>query len=75
MTQIFEGLKLMVVGMSIVYVFLVLLMVSIIISSKIFKVSEQSPVSVGPDTRKDDSSELITVISSAITAYRAKKLK
>jgi len=53
MIQILEGLKLMVVGMSIVYVFLVLLMVSIIISSKIFKVSEQSAVSVGPGKRKD----------------------
>jgi len=65
----------MVVGMSIVYVFLVLLMVSIIISSKIFKAPEQNVVSGGFSPKKEESNELITVISSAIAAYRAKKLK
>ncbi len=74
MTQIFEGLKLMVVGMSIVYVFLILLMVSIIISSKIFKTAEQATAPVGPD-KEEDTNELITVISSAIAVYRAKKQK
>jgi sodium pump decarboxylase gamma subunit len=75
MTEILEGFKLMVVGMSIVYVFLVLLMVSIIVSARIFRVREQATVSVGSSTKKQDSSELISVISSAIAAYRAKKLK
>jgi Na+-transporting methylmalonyl-CoA/oxaloacetate decarboxylase gamma subunit len=71
MELVFEGLKLTIIGMTIVYIFLVLLMVLIMISAKIFKqkvefqkISIEQGKSINPP---------IPVISAAIAAYRARK--
>ncbi|NIP39164.1 MAG: hypothetical protein GWO07_13615 [Candidatus Dadabacteria bacterium] len=64
----------MVVGVSIVYVFLILLMISIIISSKFFRTARQN--AQGRQTpQKQDTNDLIAVISKAIEVYRSKKQK
>jgi Na+-transporting methylmalonyl-CoA/oxaloacetate decarboxylase gamma subunit len=71
MELVFEGLKLAIIGMTIVYVFLTLLMVLIMISAKIFRHKvEFQKVPIGEPKRTHLP---IPVISAAIAAYRAKK--
>ncbi len=73
MELVYEGLKLTIIGMTIVYVFLVLLMVLILISAKIFKQKvgfQKAPVE--EDRRMPIP---IPVISAAIAAYRSRRKK
>ena len=64
----------MVVGMSIVYIFLIILMGLIIISSKIFREVPSPKVST-TKIEPERNDELITVISSAIAVFRSKQKK
>ena len=70
--MIVEGFKLMIIGMVIVYVFLITLMFLVILTSKFFK---GKPSATTPTTSagKTDGGELTAVISAAIAAYRSKK--
>lgn len=70
--MILEGVKLMVVGMVIVYVFLVVLMLSVILSARLFK-DDASPSSPGSAAPAGGSrGNVVAVISAAVAAYRAK---
>ena len=69
--MILAGVKLMVIGMAIVYVFLLVLMLSVMLSAKLFKDSdarESSDTGASPRSRKD----VVPVIAAAVAAYRAK---
>lgn len=69
--MILEGVKLMVIGMAIVYVFLLVLMLSVMLSAKLFKDSDarvSSDAAPLPRSRKD----VVPVIAAAVAAYRAK---
>lgn len=72
--MILEGLKLMIVGMSIVYIFLIILMGLIVLSSRVFK-EKQAPISPRKNIEPEKSDDLITVISTAISVYRSRKIK
>lgn len=72
--MIVEGLKLMVIGMAIVYIFLVVLMLLVILSAKIFK-GKATPVILKNRKTSIKNDELTAVISAAIAAYRARKAK
>ncbi len=69
--MIAEGFKLMLIGMGTVYIFLVLLMILIMISAKIFKrkVSAQKI----PVIKEKGLQDLIPVISAAIAAYKSRR--
>lgn len=72
--MITEGLKLMVTGMVIVYIFLIVLMLLVILSSKIFKGTATGSASKKlKNNIKND--EITVVISAAIAAYKARKSK
>ncbi len=69
--MILEGVKLMVIGMSIVYVFLLVLMLSVMLSAKLFKDSDahvSSDAGASPRSRRG----VVPVIAAAVAAYRAK---
>jgi Na+-transporting methylmalonyl-CoA/oxaloacetate decarboxylase gamma subunit len=71
MELVYEGLKLTIIGMTIVYVFLILLMALIMVSAKIFKRRvgfQKAPVQEGRRMHLP-----IPIISAAIAAYRARK--
>lgn len=71
--MVIEGLKLMVIGMTIVYIFLIILMLLVILSARLLK---RRSVSVSPASTAatgDQDSDLIAVISAAISRYRAGK--
>lgn len=70
--MIIEGLKLMVIGMAIVYLFLVILMILIMFSAKVFKSGTLATTPYQSSSKTSDS-ELIAVVSAAISAYRAKR--
>lgn len=73
--MIAEGFKLMILGMVIVYVFLIVLMVCVMISARIFK-NRATPVPSSPASRlKSDHDTLVAVVSAAIAAFRAKNKK
>ena len=69
--MILEGVKLMVIGMAIVYVFLLVLMLSVMLSAKLFKDSgaRASSDSGAPQRSRRD---VIPIIAAAVAAYRAK---
>lgn len=69
--MILEGVKLMVIGMAIVYIFLLVLMVSVMLSAKLFKDSDVRAPS-GPVASKKARRDVIPVIAAAVAAYRAK---
>ncbi len=64
----------MVIGMAIVYVFLLVLMLSVMLSAKIFKDSDPPAPS---DTRRASAKSrkdiIIPVIAAAVAAYRSKR--
>ncbi len=64
----------MVIGMIIVYIFLIVLMLLVILSSKIFK---GKAAAIAPKNRKTNikNGEITAVISAAIAAYRVRKAK
>ena len=72
--MILEGLKLMVVGMSIVYIFLIILMGLIILSSKIFRESPV-PTVTNKNIKTENNNDLITVISTALSVFKSRKIK
>lgn len=69
--MILEGVKLMVIGMSIVYVFLLVLMISVMLSAKLFKDSDM-PAPSDPGASKKSRRDVIPVIAAAVAAYKAK---
>jgi oxaloacetate decarboxylase gamma subunit len=69
--MILEGVKLMVIGMAIVYVFLLVLMLSVMLSAKLFKDSDARAPS-DPGTPTKSRKDVIPVIAAAVAAYRAK---
>ena len=71
--MILEGLKLMVLGMAIVYIFLIVLMVFVFLSSRIFKGSAVTAPSSGAGTTSKSADELVAVLSAAISSYRNRK--
>ena len=70
--MIFEGLKLMIIGMVIVYIFLITLMLCVMISSRIFK-DRDTPTTTSPRKKSLKNDELIAVVSAAVQAFKAKK--
>lgn len=61
----------MVIGMAIVYVFLLVLMLSVMLSAKLFKDSDvRAPSDTGASTKS--RKDVIPVIAAAVAAYRAK---
>ena len=71
--MILEGLKLMVLGMVIVYIFLIVLMIFVFLSSRIFKGSAITAPSPGLSTPSKSADEIVAVLSAAISSYRNKK--
>ncbi len=69
--MILEGVKLMVIGMATVFVFLLVLMLSVMLSAKLFKDSDARAPS-GPGASKKSGRKVIPVIAAAVAAYRAK---
>ncbi len=70
--MILEGAKLMVIGMAIVYVFLLVLMLSVMLSAKLFKDSGTGvPLDAGAS--KKSRRNVLPVIATAVAAYRAKR--
>lgn len=69
--MILEGVKLMVVGMTIVYVFLVVLMLSVIVSARIFR-DDAPPSASGSAAPGGSRANTVAVIAAAVAAYRAK---
>lgn len=69
--MILEGVKLMVIGMSIVYVFLLVLMISVMLSAKLFKDSDVHAPS-DPGASRKSRRDVIPVIAAAVAAYKAK---
>ena len=70
--MIAEGFKLMILGMIIVYIFLIVLMICVIISAKVFKDRNVAAPPIAKNL-KTEHDKLVAVVSAAITAYRAKK--
>ena len=71
--MILEGLKLMVLGMVIVYLFLIILMFLVILSSKLFKVKATATQSSGISTSVQSANDLIAVLSAAVSSFRNRK--
>ena len=73
--MIFEGLKLMLAGMFVVYVFLSALLVMIKISARFFAGATEQPSvpPLRPSKNGGGDGEIAAVISAAVTAYRAGK--
>ncbi len=69
--MIIEGLKLMVLGMVIVYVFLTVLLVLVRLSADVIKKRMPLPTS-GSRSASARNNDLIAVLSAAISAYRSK---
>ncbi len=69
--MIYEGLKLTILGMGIVFLFLVFLFISINVSSKILKpytdkeLDEMAKAEIG-----EDKGKLVAIISAAINMYK-----
>ena len=70
--MILEGLKLMVVGMVIVYVFLILLMLSVFLSARLFRDDARSSPSGEAAARRGSRGNIVAVIAAAVAAHRAK---
>lgn len=68
---IIEGLKLMLIGMGIVYVYLVLLMFLIIVSAKMFE--HRVDVKKMSGVRDKGLQGVIPVISAAIDVYKSRR--
>ena len=69
--MILEGVKLMVIGMAIVYAFLLVLRLSVMLSAKLFKDSD-APAPSDTGASRKSRKDVIPVIAAAVAAYRAK---
>ncbi len=70
-----EGLKLMLLGMGSVFIFLLMLVVSMKLMSKLaqfLQPVEISPAAIQPHLSTPDDPNLVAVISAAVAAYRNK---
>ncbi len=65
----------MIIGMGIVYIFLILLMVLIMISSRFFKQDLTVQTGAAAVEGKKPDTDLIAVLSAAISAFRSKRRK
>ena len=70
--MILDGVKLMVIGMAIVYVFLLVLMLSVMLSAKLFKDSDARASSDSGAPQQRSRRDVIPIIAAAVAAYRAK---
>lgn len=78
--MIIEGIKLTVIGMTVVYVFLVLMVMIIHLFSKLLKsYTEKEAALLDSQSRKkkrpslsDDNKKIAAIISAAIAAHRAR---
>ena len=70
--MILEGVKLMIIGMVIVYVFLLVLMLSVNLSAMLFKDGDvrSSDGSAKPGKARKN---IVPIIAAAVLAYRAKR--
>jgi len=71
--MILEGLKLMVLGMAIVYIFLIILMLFVILSSKLFKGKAMATPSSNINSSTKSDGDLIAILSAAVSSYRNRK--
>lgn len=71
--MVIEGLKLMVIGMTIVFLFLIVLMLLVMLSARVFKHGAASVPKTASAPVADQESDLIAVISAAISRYRSGK--
>lgn len=71
--MILEGLKLMVLGMVIVYIFLIVLMIFVVLSSRLFKGKVMATPSAGIKPSAKSADDLIAVLSAAVSSYRNRK--
>ncbi len=71
--MILEGLKLMVLGLAIVYIFLIILMLLVFLSSKLFKGKAMATPSSGISPSAKSTDNLIAVLSAAVSSYRNRK--
>lgn len=71
--MITEGLKLMVIGMTIVYIFLITLMLLVILSARILKQKASSVPDSQPSQSERQQDDIVAVISAAISRYKSGK--
>lgn len=71
--MITEGLKLMVIGMTIVYIFLITLMLLVILSARILKQKASSAPDSQPSQAERQQDDIVAVISAAISRYKSGK--
>jgi len=70
-----EGLKLMLLGMGSVFIFLLMLVISMKLMSKLAQFLEPAgvaPVAIQPHLSTPADPSLVAVISAAVAAYRSK---
>ncbi len=79
--MLFEGLKLMLAGMFVVYVFLTLLLVLIKVSAYFFDTASESSAmpatqnpSSGASPDYEDSGRVVAVVSAAVSVYKSKRV-
>lgn len=71
-----EGLKLMLLGMGSVFMFLLMLVISMKLMSRLaqfLQPAEVSPAATQPHLPTSENPNLIAVISAAVAAYRSKQ--
>lgn len=71
--MITEGLKLMVIGMTIVYIFLIILMLLVMLSARVFKQEASSVPDGQPSRGVRQQDDIVAVISAAISRYKSGK--
>ncbi len=71
--MIAEAAKLLVIGMVIVYIFLLVLMLSVIVSAKLFKGSAETvPLGTKPH-RPSEKKTIPVILATAVAAYKARR--
>lgn len=76
--MILEGLKLVIIGMGIVFIFLSILMLSMIVTAKLLRQDievQKDALNIGALEAKSTEGSLIPILSAAIAAFRARRKK
>ena len=69
--MILAGIKLMIIGMGIVFTFLLLLYFSLLFSAKFIAVPSADFAGSAKSKQQDDNDELLAVITAAVRRYRS----